>query len=61
MDLSRTIIPKSDQINFEDVQSQSITAAIKAVRAGNSEQPVFIDLEVMMDGLTSHLNQCAAC
>lgn len=45
MDLSRTIIPKSDQINFEDVQSQSITASIKAVRAGNSEQPVFIDLE----------------
>ena len=45
MDLSRTIVPKSDQLNFEDVQSQSITAAIKAVRAGNSEQPVFIDLE----------------
>ncbi|MBE0395323.1 hypothetical protein ILP74_07555 [Citrobacter amalonaticus] len=45
MDLSRTIIPKSDQINFEDVQTQSITAVIKAVRAGNSEQPVFIDLE----------------
>lgn len=45
MDLSRTIIPKSDQLNFEDVQSQSITAVIKAVRAGNSEQPVFIDLE----------------
>lgn len=45
MDLSRTIIPKSDQINFEDVQSQSITAVIKSVRAGNSEQPVFIDLE----------------
>ena len=45
MDLSRTIIPKSDQLNFEDVQSQPITAVIKAVRAGNSEQPVFIDLE----------------
>ncbi|WP_105607613.1 hypothetical protein [Cronobacter sakazakii] len=45
MDLSRTIIPKSDQINFEDVQSQSITAVIKSVRAGNSEQPVFVDLE----------------
>lgn len=45
MDLSRTIIPKSDQLNFEDVQSQSITASIKVVRAGNSEQPVFIDLE----------------
>lgn len=45
MDLSRTIIPKSDQLNFEDVQSLNITAAIKSVRAGNSEQPVFIDLE----------------
>ncbi|MDN0106692.1 hypothetical protein QVN76_07275 [Yersinia rochesterensis] len=45
MDLSRTIIPKSDQLNFEDVQSSSITALIKSVRAGNSEQPVFIDLD----------------
>lgn len=45
MDLSRTIIPKSDQLNFEDVQSQCITAVIKSVRAGNKEQPVFIDLE----------------
>lgn len=45
MDLSRTIIPKSDQLNFEDVQSSSITAVIKSVRAGNKEQPVFIDLE----------------
>lgn len=45
MDLSRTIIPKSDQINFEDVQTISITATIKSVRAGNKEQPVFIDLE----------------
>lgn len=44
-DLRATIIPRSDQINFEDVQSQSITAVIKSVRAGNSEQPVFIDLE----------------
>lgn len=45
MDLSQTIIPKSDQLNFEDVQTQSITAAIKSVRAGNKEQPVMIDLE----------------
>lgn len=44
MDLSQTVIPKSDQINFEDVQSQSITAVIKSVRRGNAEQPVFIDL-----------------
>ncbi|MFV9058928.1 hypothetical protein, partial [Serratia fonticola] len=45
MDLSRTIVPNSDQLNFEDVQSQCITAAIKSVRAGNKEQPVFIDLD----------------
>lgn len=45
MDLSRTIVPKSDQLNFEDVQSQCITAVVKSVRQGNKEQPVFIDLE----------------
>lgn len=44
-DLRATVTPRSDQINFEDVQSQNITASIKAVRAGNSEQPVFIDLD----------------
>lgn len=45
MDLSNTIIPKSDQINFEDVQSSPITAKIKSVRSGNKEQPVWIDLD----------------
>lgn len=44
-DLRATVVPRSDQINFEDVQSQNITASIKSVRAGNSEQPVFIDLD----------------
>lgn len=43
-DLRATITPKSDQLNFEDVQSSSITAVIKSIRAGNSEQPVLIDL-----------------
>lgn len=43
-DLRATVVPRSDQINFEDVQSSSITAVIKSIRAGNSEQPVFIDL-----------------
>lgn len=44
-DLRATITPKSDQLNFEDVQSSSITATIKAIRAGNSEQPVLLDLD----------------
>ena len=59
MDLSRTIVPKSDQLNFEDVQSQCITAVIKCVRAGNKEQPVFIDLDDTMGDRTNHQNQCA--
>ncbi|CDG98915.1 conserved hypothetical protein [Xenorhabdus bovienii str. puntauvense] len=44
MNLSNTIIPKSDQLNFEDVQTENITAIIKSVRAGTNDQPVFIDL-----------------
>lgn len=43
-DLRATVTPKSDQLNFEDVQSSSITAVIKSIRAGNSEQPVLLDL-----------------
>lgn len=44
-DLRATIIPKSDQLNFEDVQTSNITAKIKGIRSGNSEQPVCIELE----------------
>ena len=44
MDLSKTIIPKSDQLNFDDVRGQPITAVIKSVREGSKDQPVFIDL-----------------
>jgi hypothetical protein len=42
--LSSTITPKSDQLNFEDVQRTRITAEIKSVRAGTKDQPVYIDL-----------------
>ncbi|MBE8598084.1 hypothetical protein [Xenorhabdus sp. BG5] len=44
MNLANTIIPKSDQLNFEDVQTTRITAVIKSVREGTKDQPVFIDL-----------------
>jgi len=44
-DLRATIIPKSDQLNFEDVQTSNVTAKIKGIRSGSSEQPVCIDLE----------------
>jgi hypothetical protein len=46
MDLSDTIIPKSDQINAEDLLSGPRTVTITEVHAGGSaEQPVDIVLE----------------
>jgi hypothetical protein len=44
MDLTDTIIPKSDQINADDLISGPRTFTIKGVRRGSDEQPVNIDL-----------------
>src|SRR5690606_24777125 len=43
-DLTDSIAPKSDQMNAEDLLSGPRTFTIAAVRKGNSEQPVIIDL-----------------
>lgn len=44
MDLSDSIIPRSDQVNAEDLLSGPRTVTIVGVSAGSSEQPVNIDL-----------------
>ena len=44
MDLSDTIIPKSDQLNAEDLIAGPRTFTITDVRAGGEEQPVNIHL-----------------
>lgn len=44
MDLTNTIIPKSDQINADDLITGPRTFTIKGVRQGSDEQPVNIDL-----------------
>src|SRR5690349_24382115 len=44
MDLTDTIIPKSDQLNAEDLLSGPRTFTITDVRAGGDEQPVNIHL-----------------
>lgn len=44
MDLSSTIVPKSDQLNSEDLLTAPVTVTIEDVRAGNAEQPVAIHL-----------------
>lgn len=45
MDLSKTIAPKSDQKNADDLISGPITIKITAVEAGSAEQPVTIRYE----------------
>ena len=44
MDLSDTLAPKSDQLDYEDLIAGERTFTVKGVRRGNAEQPVQIDL-----------------
>lgn len=44
MDLSESIIPRSDQQNFDDYLAGPRTVTISGVTAGNAEQPVNIEL-----------------
>lgn len=45
MDLSKTIIPKSDQLNADDLIAGPRTIRISAVREGSAEQPVAINYD----------------
>lgn len=45
MNLSSTIIPKSDQLNADDLITGPRTITITAVESGSSEQPVLIHYE----------------
>lgn len=45
MDMTESITPRSDQINYEDVAlTGPITVTVEKVTAGNAEQPVHIHL-----------------
>lgn len=44
MDMTRTIEPRSDQMNFDDVAAQSVTVTITGVTRGTPEQPVNVEL-----------------
>lgn len=44
MDLSQTIIPKSDQLNADDLIAGPVTVTVHEVVAGNAEQPVDVRL-----------------
>lgn len=45
MDVSKTIAPKSDQLNADDLIAGPITIKITAVEPGSAEQPVIIRYE----------------
>lgn len=45
MNLSSSIIPKSDQLNADDLIAGSLTIKITAVESGSAEQPVLIRYE----------------
>lgn len=45
MDLTKTIVPKSDQQNYEDYLTGPQVVTISEVRKGTTEQPVEIHLE----------------
>lgn len=47
MDISKTLLAKSDQLNALDLSGAPIVATIKAVRPGDKDHPIFIDLEGM--------------
>jgi hypothetical protein len=40
MDLTQSIVPRSDQLNADDLMTGPLTVTITDVRAGNDEQPV---------------------
>ena len=40
MDITRTVEPRSDQLNFDDVQAHDLTITISEVKQGGPEQPV---------------------
>jgi hypothetical protein len=44
MDLAETIVPKSDQLNADDLTAGAVTVTIADVRKGSAEQPVDIHL-----------------
>ena len=42
--LRDTIVPKSDQLNYDDVVSTSLTVKITGMKKGSAEQPVIVNV-----------------
>src|SRR5690606_1022147 len=46
MDVSKSIEPRSDQLNFDDVATEALTVTVTDVRQGPPDQPVHVHLAV---------------
>jgi len=44
-EVRKSIVPKSDQLNADDLATGPITVTIQKVRRGDREQPIVIDIE----------------
>lgn len=44
MDITKTTEPRSDQINFDDVATSTVTVTVSEVKSGSAEQPVEVHL-----------------
>lgn len=42
MDITRTVEPNADQLNFDDVQAHNLTITVTAVKQGPPDQPVHL-------------------
>ena len=45
LDISDTIIPRSDQLNADDLMAGAATVTVQGVRRGTPDQPVELHLE----------------
>jgi hypothetical protein len=45
VDITKTVEPRSDQLNYDDVMAQTLTVTITDVKAGPPDQPVHLHLE----------------
>ena len=52
MSLRDTIIPKSDQINYDDVMTEPLTVRVTGLAAGSAEQPVIVKVANAQTGET---------
>jgi hypothetical protein len=44
MTLRDTIIPKSDQLNYDDLLTGPVTVRVTSLKAGSPEQPVIVEI-----------------